>query len=103
MAKGIYITMKDNSVWRVPAHVVASDRARYYAEREGADEFSGEYDFAMGADGEYELECWARGQMNWEDVVSHAVLVQDAPPLTDSDFQEGWVNGKKEIINDDLE
>lgn len=41
-----------------------------------------------------EIIDWASNNMNWNDVKDHAVKVS----VKEVDFQEGWVNGEKEVI-----
>lgn len=93
--KMIEITMPDQSVWQVPAKVVAANRAKYYAE---AFDRTFEEEFTAAMTEDQELLDWSRGNMNWSDVAEHATKVRDHPPLTEADFQEGWVNGDKEIV-----
>ena len=79
--KYIRVTMPDGSRWDVPAGLVAADRAAYYADQ--GDNYEEEYDYTM----------------NWSDVEHAASFVaQDAGAV---DYQEGWVNGKKEIVEHD--
>lgn len=100
MAKFLRVTMSDGSKYDVPAKLIAEDRAKYYAkldsERGGEDYYEAyrrEFDFTM--ENNFELKDWAANNMNWEDVQEHAVKVHETIEV---DFQEGWVNGPKEII-----
>lgn len=88
----IHITMGDGTVWAVPAHLVAHNRASYYADDPDSS-YEAEYAFTMGDD--YELTDWAAGNMNWEDVAASARKVSDPPP---PNFQQGWVNGEKRVV-----
>jgi len=36
--------------------------------------------------------------MDWDDVKAWATKVEEEP---DVDYQEGWVNGEKEVVNDE--
>jgi hypothetical protein len=45
-------------------------------------------------DDDYEIEDWAANNMNWVDVQAIAVKVS----IKEVNFQEGWVNGEKEVI-----
>lgn len=82
--------MPDGSKWDVPAEIVAKDRATYYKE----DGYQEEFDYTMSSD--FELQDWAAGNMNWDDVSEFAVKADvEQPPV---DFQEGWVNGEKEVV-----
>ena len=80
--KYLRITMPDNSKWDVPITVIANHRAEYFGEN-----------YPKISD-KYALLDWAANNMNWEDVVLQAQKVLEP----DVDYQEGWINGKKEII-----
>src|SRR5687767_5542107 len=93
--KILRVTMPDGSKWDVPADLIARSRALHYA---GGDEksveFQREFDYTMGDNGE--LKDWAANNMNWIDICAHAKRA--VQPLAQPDFQEGWVNGEKEIV-----
>lgn len=98
--KYLRVTMPDGSKYDVPAKLIAEDRAKYYAkldsERGDADydeAYRNEFDFTMEND--FELKDWAANNMNWDDVKDHAVKVEE---VVEVDFQEGWVNGPKDIV-----
>lgn len=95
MSKHLLITMPDGSVWAVPVDVIALSRATYYAS-----EFCGDVQTSLDQDTlplfnsePFEIEDWAANNMNWEDVVKHARLIKEG----ETDYQEGWVNGEKEV------
>lgn len=95
--KYLRVTMPDGSKWDVPARTIARNRAQYYARKVKtpaamARVYSEEFDATY--DDDRELMDWAGSNMNWEDVSAQAVLANPARP----DFQEGWVNGDKEIV-----
>lgn len=108
--KYLRVEMPDGSKWDVPARVIAEDRAYHYADRDAKEEsgetsgpkygtvfariFAEEVKHALGDD--YEIQDWAANNMNWSDVASVAMLAVPAP--SDIDFEEGWVNGDKEIV-----
>jgi len=91
--KFLRVTMPDGSKWDVPARVIAENRAKYYAEVDSDTTYQEEFEFTMSDN--YELKDWAAGNMNWSDVENHAQYVINPPT---PDYQEGWVNGEKEII-----
>lgn len=95
MNKYLRVTMNDGTRWDVPAEVIAQNRAKYYAEIDPTTTLEEEYSYAMEDDGE--LMDWAANNMNWEDVEKYAVRAPDAPKEA-PDYQEGWVNGEKEIV-----
>lgn len=99
MGKYLRVTMPDGSKWDVPVHIIADSRAKYYAEldskREGKNfdsVYKDEYEYTLNNNGE--LLDWSSNNMNWSDVESKAVKVFD----TIVNFQDGWINGDKEII-----
>jgi len=102
--KFLRVTMPDGSQYDVPADIIASNRAAYYAERDtkttcGAKydkAFKEEYDYTL--DNDDEIMDWSANNMNWSDVKSLAKKVEDSGKLSAEDFQEGWVNGEKEIV-----
>lgn len=96
MRKVMTVTQSDGSVWAVPIEVIARSRATHYAH-----EFDGDIERSMREDtmplfdsDAYEVEDWAANNMNWSDV--KAVAFQLSPPQG-IDFQEGWLNGEKEV------
>ena len=72
--------------------LIVKDRAKYYVKEDPETSFDKEVEYAL--EDEYEIMDWAANNMNWEDVVLQAQEVVKAEP----DYQEGWINGDKEII-----
>lgn len=103
MAKQLRVTMPDGSRWDVPAQIIAEHRARYYAKHDSGEESGEEYgrvyrdELAYALDSDDELQDWAANNMNWSDVSAQATRVQEAP-AKEPDYEEGWVNGEKEVI-----
>ena len=100
--KMLQIDMPDGSVWQVPAVLVAEHRAAYYAEKDtGSTEgkayersLAEELEIALGdAD---ELIDWGANNMDWTDVSDKATMVSGPPAV---DFQEGWCNGEKHVVD----
>jgi hypothetical protein len=102
MAKYLRVTMEDGSQWDIPATIIAGDRARYYAEHDSGKKSGPEFDkifkeeMENALEDEYEIIDWAANNMDWSDVVAYAVKVEN--PTKKVDFQEGWLNGEKEVI-----
>jgi hypothetical protein len=100
MAKYLRVEMPDGSRWDVPAHLIAEDRARYYADRETpgperSKTYLEELNYTLKNDDE--LADWAANNMDWSDVQHAATLAVPRPD--EVDFQEGWVNGEKDVID----
>lgn len=94
--KYLRVNMPDYSKWDVPVSVIAQNRAECYA-----NEFDGDVQKSLDEDtmplfdaDHYEIEDWAANNMNWSDVERVATMAVQ-PEI---DFQEGWVNGGKEVI-----
>lgn len=96
--KYLRVEMPDGSRWDVPVDVIARSRATYYAhEIDGNVERSLREDtLPLFAEDESEIYDWAANNMNWSDVVSFAERVPDSGRPVD--YQEGWCNGEKEIV-----
>jgi len=94
--KALRVEMPDGSRWDVPVMAIARNRAANYAdEHDGDVERSLQEDtLPLFQDEPYEIEDWAANDMDWRDVMSVARMVK-APS---ADYQEGWVNGEKEIV-----
>jgi hypothetical protein len=86
--KVLKITHEDGSVWRVPAEVVAQERAEYYARNDVRSEGGEAYDTTVEKEIAYalrvdrELRDWAANNMLWEELRPMAVQVEpsDTPP-----------------------
>jgi hypothetical protein len=98
--KFLVVAMPDGSRWAVPVKVIAESRAREYAKQDEV-EFARSYaedTIPLFEESPYDIGDWASNNINWEDVKKHAVKI-GSHPMTDRDFQEGWVNGGKEILD----
>ncbi len=95
MSKHLFVTMPDESVWAVPVSIIATHRATYYAGECGGDveKSLAEDTMPLFEHDPFEVEDWAANNMNWSDVVEHARLVSEG----ETDYEDGWVNGEKEV------
>ena len=101
--KMIRVMMGDGSKWDVPLHIAAESCAMHWTNkayppalstRSKWDEAYGrEYEFAM-SQADITMD-WAVNNMDWNDVAKHAVRVNPSRP---ADYQQGWVNGEKEVV-----
>lgn len=96
MARFLQIVMPDASKWAVPVQKIAEHRAAHYAH-----EFDGDLQRSLDEDtlplfagSEYDIEDWAINNMNFSDFAGIAVCTQ----LPNVDYEEGWCNGEKEIV-----
>lgn len=100
MEQYLRVTMSDGSKYDIPVRIIAYNRASYYAEHDS--QFDGSVERSLNEDtlplfkeDNYEIVDWAANNMNWKNVLSTAIRVQ---PAIEIDFQEGWINGDKEIV-----
>jgi hypothetical protein len=101
--KMIRVTMGDGSKWDVPMDVVATSFATHWANKSYPPATSPKFKWDKAFETEYEwaTTCvdttldWAVNNMDWNDVARHAVRVNPSRP---ADYQEGWVNGEKEVV-----
>ena len=86
------VIMPDYSAWDVPVQAIVDSRdANYADEQEDTIGF-----IRKRSLDEYEIRDWAGNNMNWSDVSVFARKADVARP--EVDWEEGWCNGKKEII-----
>lgn len=93
LSKEYHFTLSNRVVMAIPVRVIAEDRARYFAH-----EFAGDVARSLMEDtipmfegDDYEIEDWARNNMDWKDVKKFARVVK-APDHQDELYQEGWMN-----------
>jgi hypothetical protein len=101
--KFLRVTMPDGSQYDVPAYLIASNRATYYAECDTGETSGPEFDKIFKIEFDYAMAChdeivdWAANNMNWSNVSGDSERVGGT--LSPEDFQEGWLNGDKEIVD----
>lgn len=95
--KALYhITMEDGSVYSVPVQLIADSRDEYYFKEYKDEEDTIKY-IKDGSLDSYDIGDWAANNMNWLDVSEYAEKVDCSKGV---DFQEGWINGKSEIVGE---
>lgn len=97
MAKHLQVTMPDRSKWAVPVEVIAMNRAVYYSKNDGVsleDSLNNDTNPLFESDA-FEIEDWAANNMNWSDVEHLAVCTCKG----EIDFDDGWANGDKDVID----
>jgi len=96
------VEMPDGSKYSIPLCIILKNRAEYYA----SIEYDGDILKSLLEDtipccmsNQDEIEDWASNNMDWKDVEKYAVKIADADrsPMTEDDFQDGWVNGKHDV------
>lgn len=99
----LQVKMPDGSFWAVPIGLIAYNRATCFADEFEGKELSDRIEKSLNEDtlplfeeDNYEIKDWAANNMNWSDVKEFAVQIK--VDLPEPDYQEGWVNGEKKII-----
>lgn len=88
----------DQFVFDIPLSVIANHHANEHKQEYGGDVglTLREYTYPLFNCDRKEIEEWAKGNMSWEDVKAHVVLVELVNPQ--NLLQEGWMNGSVEVI-----
>ncbi|MEP9172143.1 hypothetical protein ABKT63_18040 [Enterobacter hormaechei] len=96
MSKHLQIEMPDGSKWAVPVHVIAMNRATYYAKNDGItiEDSLNNDTLPLFESDDFEIEDWSANNMNWSDVEHLAICISKV----ETDYEEGLCNGDKEII-----
>ena len=91
------ITMPNQSKWKLPVRVIAESRAQHYLGAFPSMTQAMDDTRELFESDDYEIEDWAKNNMNWSDVREHAQMVEEG----DIDYEEGWANGEVEIDPED--
>lgn len=92
--KILRVTMPDGSKWDYSVEAIALNRATYYAKEFGEDvqKSLDEDTIPLFNSDDYEIEDWAINNMNY-DTISYSIETRGT-----IDYQEGWLNGEKEVL-----
>lgn len=86
--KKIFLKLDDGRIYSIPAHVIAHNRATYYAQKDKDTTYQEEYDFAMRDS--YELNDWLWNNMNWYEHGPTLEKEAKIPDLKDAVIDESW-------------
>lgn len=87
--KKMFIELADGRTYSLPVHVIAADRAAYYAARDKDTDYKDEYDFVMRDSSE--AHDWLFNNMNWYE---HGPTLEKAavpPDLKDAEVDNAYV------------
>lgn len=100
------VTFSNGQTWSIPVVIIALNKAKYYHSKDDYLTFP-EYMILEEAiksilkefdNDAYLIEDWARNNMNWSDIVHHAVLIEEEKTI---DWENEWSNPVKvEITNE---
>ncbi len=104
--KYLVVEMSDKTQWAIPARLIATNRAQFYAQLDAergdgeyADVFAKEVEYAMSV--KYKITDWAANNMNWDDVRSQAVQLKVSPP--EINYHRDWTNAPMSVKEMNLE
>lgn len=96
----IHIKFSNGDVFEVDAHIVADDRAKYYAkldvDRGDKTNYTQAYqeELQHGLSDDYELTDWMSNNMNWEDIEPYATRL---PRKDNFGYSAAFTNADKEV------
>lgn len=96
--KCLKVRFSNGDLFAIPARVIAEDRANYYADLDGYDLNSNEWEaeivYALNDD--YEIEDWAANNMNWSDLEPHSKRINSDEEF---DYDDGWTDADIELTD----
>jgi hypothetical protein len=99
MEKILRVKFSNGDEFGIPVRVIAEHRANDYAETDGYEKESNEWEqevqYAMND--EYEIEDWAANNMNWSELEPFATLLDKS----DFDYEDQWGDADKKVIVDE--
>jgi|ETNvirnome_6_100_1030635.scaffolds.fasta_scaffold04245_5 hypothetical protein len=103
--KYLEVISEQFGVYRIPAYIIANNRAMYYAEYDSTrlnksynESYKIEHKYTMESDDE--LLDWVKNNMDWSDLEGDAVFIGETRDVVTMD--EEWPNMKSmEVIDDD--
>jgi len=89
------VKFSNGDIFEVPARIIAENRADYYADLDGYDSGSNEWEAEVqnGLDNDFEIEDWVQNNMNWEDLEPYAEKING----DDFDYSEEFSDAEFEI------
>ena len=95
------IRFSNGDLFAIPARVVAENRADYYADLDGYDIGSNEWEAEIlsALNNEFEIEDWAGNSMDWKDLEPYAKKMS----IEEFDYEEEWPDADLEFMKEDDE
>lgn len=83
----VKIKFPNGEIFQIPADIIATERTLYYSNIDGyikdSKEWDEEYQQSLGPS---ELSDWLQNNMDWEDVLTYAIKVNDVV----NNYSEMW-------------
>jgi hypothetical protein len=95
--KCLKVRFSNGDLFVVPGRIIAENRANYYANLDGYDLNSNEWEAEVitALNDELEIEDWAANEMNWSELEPYAVQIDTG----EFDYDDEWSDADIEFID----
>ena len=95
--KCLKVRFANGDLFAIPARIIAEDRATYYADLDGYEVNSNEWEAEIitALNDEFEIEDWAGNEMNWDQLEPYAVKINTG----EFDYEDGWSDADIELTD----
>lgn len=95
--KCLRVRFSNGDLFAVPARIVAENRANYYADIDGYDLQSNEWEaeVLLALNDEMEIEDWAGSNMNWSELEPYAIQMDTG----EFDYEDEWTDADIELLD----
>ena len=99
MEKILRVKFSNGDEFGIPVRVIAENRADYYADIDGYDKESNEWEQEVqnAINSEYDIEDWAANNMNWSELEPYAEPLDKS----DIDYEDDWGDADKKVVLDE--
>jgi len=95
--KCLKVRFANGDLFAVPARIIAENRANYYANIDGYDLNSNEWEAEVitALRDDLEIEDWAGNEMDWVELEPYAVKIDTG----EFDYEDGWSDADMELTD----
>lgn len=96
--KYLKVRFANGDLFEVPARVIAENRANYYADLDGYDLNSNEWEAEIisALNDDFEIEDWAANNMEWRELEPYAKRIDSDEEF---DYEDGWTDADVELTD----
>jgi hypothetical protein len=96
--KCLKVRFSNGDMFEIPARVIAENRANYYADLDGYEINSNEWEAEIisALNDEFEIEDWAANNMNWNELAPYARRIDSDKEF---DYDDGWTDADIELTD----
>ena len=91
------VRFANGDLFAIPARIIAENRANYYADLDGYDLNSNEWEAEIitALRDDLEIEDWAGNEMNWNELEPYAIKIDSG----EFDYEDGWPDADMELMD----